>query len=406
MYTQNFTGKELYSLLHRDEREQMLSRWETEEQCIQKLDSWAREYIEGVRIFKFKKIDKIFKLDDPVNGMEWIVETSIMRKLYRNLHGIYKCKQSNRNQIVNDVRTLLNFQKKDEKQRTEYIYRMDIKSFYESISVERLLSRFQSEYRLSSYSIDLLKKLYSLGEGKYLLKRGLSMSALLSEIYMQRFDFKLRSHPSVIYYARFVDDIIIFLNQKDQMQPVHELVETELNKLDLQLNVEKEEKIFIEGGNSTKDLIYLGYQFTVNDYQLVINIADNKVEKIKRRIQKSIAHYAVSNDYALLKDSIRYLTGNTTVYMPYSMKELRTGIYYNYSLITEGANNKSLKSLDAYYRMILNARSTRLGKMIYRHLSEGEVRELNKYSFCTGFEKKIYFSLSAKRLAVIKKCWL
>jgi hypothetical protein len=283
---------------------------------------------------------------------------------------------------------------------------MDIKSFYESIPIGKLLSRFQSEYRLSSYSIGFLKKLYSWGEGQYLLKRGLSMSALLSEIYMQRFDFRLRSHPNVIYYARFVDDIIIFLNQKDQMHPLYELVEKELTQLGLQLNVEKEEEIHIEGGNSTKDLNYLGYRFTVNNSQLVINIADNKIEKIKRRIQRSIAHYAVSKDYALLKDSIRYLTGNTTVHMPYSMKELRTGIYYNYSLITDGAQNNSLKRLDAYYRMILNAKSTRLGKRIHHHLSKREVRELNKYSFCAGFERKIYFTLPAKRLAVIKRCWL
>jgi hypothetical protein len=398
MYTQNFTGNELFDMLHRIERERLKSRWgcDDDDNCAETLEGLALGYIEGTINFKLKQIGKIFMIDYPESSEEWIVETAILRKLYRNIRELYKVEQANRNRIIMDILGLM------KSKQNVYVYRMDVKSFYESIPMKKLLQDLESDCRLSSYSISLLRRLYSSEDGTYCLKRGLCMSALLSEYYMRTFDFALRSHTNVIYYARFVDDIILFVNTKDALESIKKLVVNELKLRKLTLNGRKVEKFTKENSNS-ESFSYLGYKFYFRDERLHVDIADSKIKKIKKRITRSIAHYCVTHDYSLLKDSIRYLTGNITVNMPFSMKKIRAGIYYNYPLLTDA--DMIMKELNVYYRSILHTKKNRLGKMIHNNLSAEGLRELNKYSFQTGYAKKIYVHISAQRLSKIKQCW-
>jgi hypothetical protein len=85
------------------------------------------------------------------------------------------------------------------------------------------------------------------------------------------------------------------------------------------------------------------------------------------------------------------------------MKKIRAGIYYNYPLLTDA--DMIMKELNVYYRSILHTKKNRLGKMIHNNLSAEGLRELNKYSFQTGYAKKIYVHISAQRLSKIKQCW-
>lgn len=43
------------------------------------------------------------------------------------------------------------------------------------------------------------------------LPRGLSISSVMSELYMKYFDLRIRRLEGVYYYARFVDDIVVFV---------------------------------------------------------------------------------------------------------------------------------------------------------------------------------------------------
>lgn len=97
-----------------------------------------------------------------------------------------------------------------------WVIRLDIKSFYESINKEAVLEKLYSEYRLSPQTVFLLKQLFNTQDIKESsgVPRGLSVSSCLSELTMKYFDIEIKQLEGVYYYARFVDDIIIFVLQR------------------------------------------------------------------------------------------------------------------------------------------------------------------------------------------------
>ena len=101
----------------------------------------------------------------------------------------------------------------------KWVIRLDIKHFYESIDRKRQMERFIEDGRLNFQSIYLLKSLFEepVIASMNGLPRGLSISSAISELYMKYFDLDVRRQDGVYFYARFVDDIIVFCNsQKSQ----------------------------------------------------------------------------------------------------------------------------------------------------------------------------------------------
>ncbi|EGQ9469073.1 hypothetical protein F1K67_24740, partial [Vibrio parahaemolyticus] len=70
----------------------------------------------------------------------------VVSKLDYNIRSIYKVKQKDRHTIVKQILSLL-------KEHTpKYIYRLDIKKFYESVDIEKVCERLVSDNILSSQS--------------------------------------------------------------------------------------------------------------------------------------------------------------------------------------------------------------------------------------------------------------
>ena len=70
------------------------------------------------------------------------------------------------------------------------------------------------------------------------IPRGIGISAYLSELYMRDIDIKIKSLEDVIYYARYVDDIIVIIcpktesTKKDYLSELKKIICIE-NKLTL-----------------------------------------------------------------------------------------------------------------------------------------------------------------------------
>jgi len=92
------------------------------------------------------------------------------------------------------------------------ILQFDIKDFYEEFGQEGILEKVLSDSLLSHHSKRLLKDLFAAPGLKRCkgLPRGVCVSATLSEIAMREFDRDVRQLNGVYYYARYVDDIIVF----------------------------------------------------------------------------------------------------------------------------------------------------------------------------------------------------
>ena len=86
-----------------------------------------------------------------------------------------------------------------------WVLKSDIKSFYESIDVDKIISKLKNDFILSYHSINLIDDLLEKSANWDVtgLPRGLNISATLSEIAMRKFDKDVRNFDSIYYYGRF-----------------------------------------------------------------------------------------------------------------------------------------------------------------------------------------------------------
>jgi hypothetical protein len=174
-----------------------------------------------------------------------------------------------------------------------------------------------------------------------------------------------------------------------------------LSKIGLQLNPNKSYKW--DNQQQVVKLTYLGYTFSPKGKKDVeVTISERKVCMIKTRITKTFVRFSKDRDYDKLKNRIKFLTGNFTLYNPSTLLPIKVGIYFNYNMV----NNKSvLFALDKYYQRLLHCRTGRLGSRLAACLSATQRIDLAKYSFVFGFEHHVNHFFTSATLADIKSCW-
>lgn len=157
---------------------------------------------------------------------------------------------------------------------------------------------------------------------------------------------------------------------------------------------------------------YLGYKFNVSDpykkfksdFRVIdIDIATKKANKYKQRISRAFYDFTKTKDWNLLKDRIKFLTGNFRVFNPHINKTKLAGIFYNYPEIQN--NVKNLKDLDHYFRRLVLSKHGRLAILLNSLLTSKMKRELLLNSFIKGHTDKKFIHFSQSRIGEIKKCW-
>lgn len=394
MYSQLFSPYNLYSCTTQSERRN--SRLNKDD-FAEKVDLLLGNSInDGTYQFAIKAWWDLFLNNHPKGSLDSLCQNLILRKLYKNIKRIYGIGQSNRNLIVKQMVSLLI------DGSHKWIIRLDIRNFYESIERSLLMERFQEDGRLNYQSISLLKNLFanpSISEKKG-LPRGLSISSVMSELYMKYFDLEIRRMEGVFYYARFVDDIIIFCSSKISQENIWIKIPKLLSNIGLQLNESKSYKW--DNQQKILNLTYLGYTFFPKEKNIIeITIADKKVNIIKTRITKSFVRFAKDGDFDKLKNRIKFLTGNFTIYNPSTLLPIRIGIYFNYNMIT---SKTSLYELDKYYQRLLHCRTGRLGTRLRIQMTVIQQKELSKYSFVFGFERHVRHYFTSAMIADITNC--
>lgn len=428
MLNQNFSPDNLKKFLHsrRDQRKlKTQNSFESEQKILTDLS-----YTVDSRDFKFESITKAQVKSKPIVRIRSIKEILILRKLNDNLKRIYGAKQSNRREITKQVYILL------QEINPIYIIRLDIKSFYESINLETVLEPVLEETLLSPTSKKIVKAILNDPSIPTHIPRGLNISSTLTEIYMREFDSAIRSLNGVYYYARYVDDIIIFAykdiingseraiqkalptglrihTKKSKYHPI--VCRCILNcacnnncKCRASCTCEPEEK-----KNITLD--YLGYNFTFSDIpknpkkedrkkpkKITVTLAERKINRIKTRTILALLDHCKKPNFQLLKDRIHFLTGNCEFSIKGDFK-IRSGIFYNYPLLS--ADDPALLDLTNFLRKAVHSKKGSLGRALSKSLSSAERSQLGRLSFRSGFKNKITYKASEEKLSAIKECW-
>ena len=322
----------------------------------------------------------------------------ISKKIQENIRETYKVRQSSRYAILSQLINLL------EDNCPKYVIRTDIKNFYESIPQKILLEKINNDYLLSIKTKKFINQILESYNGltgqtdadiAIGVPRGIGISAYLSELFMRNVDNQIQELDDIIYYARYVDDIIaIFVPQSKReknfnyKKKIEEIVENEK----LSLNEDKTETYnLLNNSNILKDktINYLGYEIGSNSENEVLDIklSEKKLSKYFDRIKLSFEyfskkrHHNRKREFKLLSARIKYLTSNTK--LRNNKDKVFVGIFYS---------NPFLKSVESLERL-----QKRLNWYTRRaKLTNKEKQEIEQYSFIDGFKYKSFQVLPLK----------
>lgn len=314
------------------------------------------------------------------------------KKIQQNIKSTYNVKQANRDIVISQLKSVLNdsFPKQ--------IIKTDISGFYENIDSDILKRKINSNPKLSLASRKIISQIMAqykcITGSRKGIPRGIGISAYLSELYMCEVDEKIKSLPGIVYYTRYVDDIVAvfspsgLITADDRKRKISEL----MLDVGLLLNGNKTKIIYYDTGVSYK-FEYLGYIIRQQGGKLSISASKRKTEKYRNRLSKVfetyIKSYGSDNDKMLLLARIRMLTGNTK--LTNNKGGAFVGIYHS---------NKWIDDLDFLDQLdhFLNIKASGLK-------CETLKRKVLKFSFKRGFLNREFRKLSTQDLKKITRIW-
>lgn len=337
---------------------------------------------------------------------ETIENFFISKKIQENITKTYNVKPSSRFSILSEVINLL----KDK--FPKYVIRTDIEAFYESIPQKKILAKINSDNLLSITTKKFISDIFHsynvlTGQENEVnplgIPRGIGFSAYLSELYMRKIDNEIKSLKNVVYYGRYVDDmIVVFIPERKEtpkaelnnyIEKIREIVSEE----ELTLNAIKTfEYNLLNGLNNIKKkpIEYLGYSIASEkglskEFELSISLSENREQKYKDKIKKAFKAFKEKKTlnekkaFRLLNARLSFLSNNTK--LRNNKNRVFVGVYYSNIFLN---NLSSLEKIDNYIIWHVN----RTG------LSNKLKDELKRNNFCDGFNSRkfIQFPLNNK----------
>lgn len=320
----------------------------------------------------------------------------VLKQLQLNIRRLYKVKQSNRNNIVCQLREVLN------NSFPKFIVRTDIEDFFESIPRDRLVKKIDQEPLLTTSSKKIIKQILreyeNLSGNTDGIPRGVGISAYLSELYMRGLDEEVHSQDDVVFYARYVDDIVVVYSPKPNSDTsnIQERLIENIKNLGLYENHRKTKSFdLVANGKKNFKFEYLGYRVHFASGNVSLRLSKKRVEKYKNRIELSFNKYLSSSATnekrarKILIKRVRFLTGNTRLLN--NKKNVLVGVYFSNSLLNCSTD---LRALD---KVLHNKIST----IPYPRLR----KRLQKMSFVEGFNQKRFSLFSVPDLVKIVEVW-
>jgi hypothetical protein len=363
--------------------------------------------------------EEMFKLEDLINDGRYKVKmTSVqnpqgkwifsierndaqaffsLKQLQRSLKSSYEIDICDRNQTIRQIKSIL------ESKLDLKIFRTDVKSFFESIPYKFILEKLKKDNILPPQFIRMIEGVFDFYKNKtgqdIGIPRGLGISSYLAELYMQEFDKQIKIRDDVIYYARYVDDIILILSSQPSNEETINASKTHVENLSLSLNDSKTEEIQWNGTvQESVNLTFLGYQFCkCTNGKLIVTISENKIERYKKKIDSAILCYQIERQQnqkrakRMLEQRIKLLTSNFRLIN--NKSNVYAGVYFSNIEITD---TQQLTQLDNYLCEKLNAAKI-------ADLSADS--KLLSYKFIDGFNGKKFITLNPNKIKQLTSVW-
>ncbi len=163
----------------------------------------------------------------------------------------------------------------DDRKFTKYCLKLDVKKFYPSIDKEILKNKFRRILK----DKDVLWLIDSIiDSSKEGVPIGNYTSQWFANFYLTDLDTYIKEELKVKYYIRYMDDMVLFSNNKKELHKIKDKIESFLNN-ELHLKLKENWQLF---KTDSRPLDFLGYRF----YRGYTTLRKSNFLRIKRRIKK------------------------------------------------------------------------------------------------------------------------
>lgn len=180
-----------------------------------------------------------------------------------------------------------------DKKNCKYVLKMDIRHFFDSVPHDLLKAKLRKTIH-DEKMLDLLFRIIDVTDVGIPL--GFYTSQWLSNWYLQGLDHYIKEQLGAVHYMRYMDDMVIFGNNKQVLhrmrQAISEYLNTELG-LELKSNWQVFRFSYIdrEGNEQGRDLDFMGFRFYCNRTVLrktIMYKATRKARKISKKEKATI----------------------------------------------------------------------------------------------------------------------
>jgi len=197
------------------------------------------------------------------------------------------------------------------------IYKFDFKDFFNTVSSKKSFAYICETLNLKTFEYEFLKKYTSVDRK---LIPGIGLHNTLVEIIGERFNLEIKKifKESCIYYARYVDDCILILDEKIDEDKIEKVIFKLMKQCfgdKVKINDTKTDYYNSSCVNSKFD--YLGYEFKKGQNpksEFKFGIAQNKLEKYTKIINDIVLEYKVTNNIEILSFKLELLFKRVVYY--------------------------------------------------------------------------------------------
>lgn len=163
-----------------------------------------------------------------------------------------------------------------------YVIRIDIKKYFDNINHNILKDMLRNKLNAPE---DIMSLIFYFIDYPYKfdvsLKLGFEIHQILAVFYMHEIDNYIKIALRVKFYGRYMDDIISFSNDKNELRKLLNEIKKQLVKLKLEVN-EKKTCIF----KMSKGFTFMQVKYLIIDGKIIKLPTRQKIVRIRRRLKK------------------------------------------------------------------------------------------------------------------------
>lgn len=171
---------------------------------------------------------------------------------------------------------------------TKYCYKLDIRKYYQSVNQDILFSLFKHKIHDTNTLWLIHSIIYSHDKG---LPIGNYTSQWFANLFLAKLDWYIMQELRVKYYVRYIDDMVLFSNNKKKLHKVRNSIEGFLTTLGL--NVKGNWQVFKV---ADRGVDFLGFRF----FHTHTLIRKSTAYRIHRRIKRVGTHKPSPSDASVV----------------------------------------------------------------------------------------------------------